>query len=156
MPRTKSSNSTNRDREDKVIELEGDALAAAPLGEDKDETCKRSLFRGVSWKKSSNKWQAQIRAEGKKRCLGYFDDEVAAAQAYDRYAVEHGLASRLNFTKSELQPTASATSAASESGTFRNSDITVAPVFQFLVVRDNPMLLVWLPPSLPSKLTTTD
>jgi hypothetical protein len=61
------------------------------------ESARQSAFRGVTWKKGKNKWYAQIRADGKKRCLGYFDDDESAARAYDRCAIEHGLLDRLNF-----------------------------------------------------------
>jgi hypothetical protein len=45
-----------------------------------------SKYLGVTWQKSINKWQAQIRAEGKHKVIGYFDDEITAAKAYDKAA----------------------------------------------------------------------
>jgi hypothetical protein len=45
-----------------------------------------SKYRGVTWQKSINKWQAQIRAKGTPRIIGYFDDEIEAAKAYDKVA----------------------------------------------------------------------
>lgn len=46
-----------------------------------------SRFKGVGWHSSKGKWGAYICREGKPQSLGYFDDEVAAAQAYNRAAL---------------------------------------------------------------------
>ena len=57
-----------------------------------------SRFLGVSRCKQSGKWQACIWVEGGNLWLGLFTDEVEAARAYDRAAVEHfGEFARLNF-----------------------------------------------------------
>ncbi|MBN2129633.1 MAG: HNH endonuclease [Sedimentisphaerales bacterium] len=57
-----------------------------------------SRFKGVSWHKKSAKWRAGIRFKGEQIWLGYFVDEVEAAQAYDAKAVElFGEFARLNF-----------------------------------------------------------
>ncbi|MBN1804000.1 MAG: hypothetical protein JW837_01995 [Sedimentisphaerales bacterium] len=45
-----------------------------------------SKYIGVTWQKSINKWQAQIRAKGAHRVIGYFDNETDAAHAYDQAA----------------------------------------------------------------------
>jgi hypothetical protein len=59
---------------------------------------KTSEYRGVSWSKSSKKWQAQIHFDGKQRHLGYFADEKEAARAYDRASrAHHGGKAKLNF-----------------------------------------------------------
>jgi hypothetical protein len=42
-----------------------------------------SKYIGVCWKKSSAKWRAHIRIEGKSKHLGYFENEEDAARAYD-------------------------------------------------------------------------
>lgn len=48
-----------------------------------------SVYRGVNWDKVNGKWHARVGAGGGKNVsLGYFDDEVAAARAYDQ-AVFH-------------------------------------------------------------------
>jgi hypothetical protein len=57
-----------------------------------------SKFKGVSWDQSRGKWKAQIRKEGVNRFIARFDDEIAAAQAYDEAAREwFGEHAWLNF-----------------------------------------------------------
>lgn len=60
---------------------------------------KKSRYRGVCWR--ARKWAALITCmrDGKSRqvLLGYFRDEVEAAQAYDRAAVKYHAAPVLNF-----------------------------------------------------------
>lgn len=59
-----------------------------------------SKFCGVSWHKASGRWRATIVSEGRQRSLGYFEDELAAARAYDSAAIEHhGEFARLNFER---------------------------------------------------------
>jgi hypothetical protein len=58
----------------------------------------RSKYRGVSWHKGGNKWQASIRYDGKQHPLGYFEDEEESARAYDKAArAHHGEKAQLNF-----------------------------------------------------------
>ena len=57
-----------------------------------------SRFKGVSWHRKSGKWLCQIVKDRKIYVLGYFTDEIEAACAYDRKAVElFGEFARLNF-----------------------------------------------------------
>ena len=42
-----------------------------------------SKFKGVSWDKGREKWVANIQKDRRQRHLGYFHDELAAADAYD-------------------------------------------------------------------------
>jgi hypothetical protein len=57
-----------------------------------------SRFKGVCWVERSGKWFASIKKDRIQRRLGYFRDEIAAAQAYDEAARElFGEHARLNF-----------------------------------------------------------
>ncbi len=59
-----------------------------------------SKYRGVSWSKSQKKWHAQIGLNGKYKFIGYFDDEIQAAKAYDEAAKHyHKEFAVLNFKK---------------------------------------------------------
>ncbi len=46
-----------------------------------------SRYKGVSWFKTRNKWVVRIRDGERYRCLGYFNDEIQAASAYDAVAI---------------------------------------------------------------------
>ncbi|MFZ3265761.1 MAG: AP2 domain-containing protein [Terriglobales bacterium] len=69
----------------------------------KRRNAKTSRFRGVSWDKPRGNWQTEIQ-EGRARLyLGRFTDEVDAAKAYDRAALEHfGEFANLNFQPKKL------------------------------------------------------
>ena len=57
-----------------------------------------SVYKGVSFHKKLNKWQAGIRQNSHSTHLGYFTDEAEAAHAYDRKAIElFGVFAKLNF-----------------------------------------------------------
>jgi len=57
-----------------------------------------SLFKGVGYLKGRRKWYSRIWFMGERISLGNFDDEVEAARAYDRKAVELlGEFARVNF-----------------------------------------------------------
>jgi len=45
-----------------------------------------SKYKGVTWHKHKKKWQVQICFGGKHKTVGYFDDEIEAAKAYDEAA----------------------------------------------------------------------
>jgi hypothetical protein len=57
-----------------------------------------SQYLGVSYHISNRKWQASIRDHGQDIHIGYFDDEVKAARAYDAAALKiHGEFANPNF-----------------------------------------------------------
>ena len=49
---------------------------------------KASAYKGVTWSKAKQKWQARISVRNKHRHLGLFNDELEAAAAYDAAAAE--------------------------------------------------------------------
>jgi hypothetical protein len=64
----------------------------------RDKSNTYSRYRGVSFNKRKQKWFAAIRANGKKTWLGYYDNELDAAKAYDLAAKKyHGEFAMLNF-----------------------------------------------------------
>jgi hypothetical protein len=56
----------------------------------KEATGKTSQFFGVIWSKRMSSWKAQVRHRGKMHTIGYYDDEVAAARAVDRWLLANG------------------------------------------------------------------
>jgi len=56
-----------------------------------------SRYKGVTWYKLYGKWMAYIKRRGKQTTLGYFDEELDAALAYNEAATEYfGEFARLN------------------------------------------------------------
>lgn len=59
---------------------------------------KTSIFKGVTWYRRLQKWQAQIEHDNKNIYLGVFTSEVDAAKAYDKKAQElFGEFANINF-----------------------------------------------------------
>ena len=48
-----------------------------------------SKYKGVGWMKKEKKWRAKFRRNHKTVHLGVFDDEKAAARAYNKAVSEH-------------------------------------------------------------------
>lgn len=61
-----------------------------------------SRYKGVAWSKSRKKWRTRITWNGRWIFLGYFEDEEAAAMAYDAKAKElFGDYASLNLSSSK-------------------------------------------------------
>lgn len=61
----------------------------------------RSGYRGVIWDSSRQCWRSRIWVGGRAVFLGSFDNELDAARAYDRAAIQHfGPDARVNLPKS--------------------------------------------------------
>lgn len=59
-----------------------------------------SKFRGVTWYDKGKSWRSRIGFKGKKKILGYFKNEIEAAIAYNKAAIEyHGTNAILNEVK---------------------------------------------------------
>jgi len=63
---------------------------------------KTSIYKGVSWRKATKKWRAQIVPETRPVTLGDFYCEIKAAKAYDEAAKQyHGEFAVLNFPQQQ-------------------------------------------------------
>ena len=62
----------------------------------------RSKYIGVVWHKGDQKWQVQIRNQGKREYLGKYLDEIKAARVYDKRARELGGKRKLNFPNGKV------------------------------------------------------
>jgi hypothetical protein len=57
-----------------------------------------SKYKGVSWSKRRKKWRVRTHIDYRCYYLGYFEDEIEAAMAYDKAALEmFGEFARINF-----------------------------------------------------------
>lgn len=77
-------------------------LRACTSGQNKQNLRPRlggsSQYKGVSWSKQKERWRARIKMDGVEKHLGFHRDEVEAAVAYDRAAIQmFGEYAHLNF-----------------------------------------------------------
>lgn len=64
----------------------------------KEQRQKSSSFKGVFMDSKTGKFRAQICINGRVKSLGYHDQEIQAAKAYDSAAIHVGIhPSKLNF-----------------------------------------------------------
>ena len=64
----------------------------------KEQLGRSSHYKGVSLYKRHNKWMSRIKKRRKEYFLGYYENEIDAAKAYDTKAKElFGEFARLNF-----------------------------------------------------------
>lgn len=56
-----------------------------------------SRYRGVSWSKRDKKWLSIIGVNSKNKYIGYFDNKIEAAKAYDQYIIDNNLEHTKNF-----------------------------------------------------------
>jgi hypothetical protein len=62
---------------------------------------KYSKYKGITWRKDTRKWVARITFEKIGIHLGFFENEIDAARAYDDAAkIYHGEFASLNFPES--------------------------------------------------------
>lgn len=62
----------------------------------------KSGYKGVTWHKVQSRWRARISVNNTVNELGYFDDPVKAAKAYDKAALDSfGEFAYTNFPKEE-------------------------------------------------------
>lgn len=65
----------------------------------KKKNKKTSEFIGVCWNSRREKWIVQSTTKGVKVFLGYFDDEISAAKAYNRYIQDNNIDKTINRLK---------------------------------------------------------
>jgi hypothetical protein len=64
----------------------------------KFKTPSKSRYKGLTWSKQIQRWRVRIWADGRRLSLGFFENEIDAAKAYDAAARKyHGPFADLNF-----------------------------------------------------------
>jgi pentatricopeptide repeat protein len=87
--RTATIEAQKGDRCLRAVDLFRDAMAQQALATQAVESSEKdhvTCFVGVMWDARRKKWRASVREAGKKKWLGSFPTDLAAARAYDRYA----------------------------------------------------------------------
>ena len=92
-------------KEEKPVEIDAAAAAVAVVSAEGVPAVAvhrgTSRYQGVSWDRRKGRWFSQIQIRGNRKFLGYYQDELAAARAYDAAAVKlHGASAALNFPNS--------------------------------------------------------
>ncbi|KAL4425396.1 hypothetical protein ABPG75_009412 [Micractinium tetrahymenae] len=84
------------------------AAKAAPLSQPRAQPIKgTSRFRGVSWNSGCSKWRTQVWKGNEVHHVGYFEQEMDAARAYDAAALRiRGPDAPTNFPPSDYPPQA--------------------------------------------------
>lgn len=59
------------------------------MNQRKTKNTTTSKFKGVSWCNREKSWRAYIHLNGKFKSLGYFNNEIRAARAYNDAAIQH-------------------------------------------------------------------
>ena len=68
------------------------------INKGKSSIVSSSVYKGVSWRSGCKKWRAYIKVDGQQIHIGYFYNQIDAAQAYDKAAKEYfGEFAKLNF-----------------------------------------------------------
>lgn len=94
----------NGDRSDNRIENLRPATQSQNLANAKKYKKSSSSYKGVAWHNRDKKWCANIKIEDKLKHLGYFTDEIEAAKAYDKAALElFGEFARPNFPQNKIE-----------------------------------------------------
>lgn len=94
IPEHKNHQRSDNTRDNIRLATQGQNIANIP----KYASKKSSRFKGVSFQKSTGKWNAQIKVNGKLLHIGTFSVEEDAGRAYDKRAYLHfGEFASLNF-----------------------------------------------------------
>ncbi|EKX42579.1 hypothetical protein GUITHDRAFT_111551 [Guillardia theta CCMP2712] len=65
------------------------------------EKRKTSQYLGVGWNEQKRKWRVRMTTDGKTLHVGFYDNELEAAQAYDHFAMSRNVSTKLNFQDSK-------------------------------------------------------
>jgi hypothetical protein len=61
--------------------------------------CYHSNYKGLTWYRREKRWGVRVMVDSKSKFIGYFENELDAAKAYDKAARKyHGEYASLNFT----------------------------------------------------------